>query len=105
MSALAAGDVDPLNEITYMPGADKKEIREKWVYATEVAGKYYYFKWRIKGDQQSDDRTASVRVEVEKNQQGYGDDYGLDIRKDEDGAWKVDVRSISREMYPGLPRG
>lgn len=105
MSALAEGNVDKLTDLTYMPGSEKNEIREKWEYATKVAGKHYIFNWQIKGDSQSDERTASVRVEVDKNMQGYGDAYGLDIRKDEDGKWKVDVRSISREMYPGLPRG
>ena len=105
MSALIEGNSDKLTELSYYQGGTKEELRDKWEFSTKVAGRYYVFAWNIKFSKQADDHTAGVAMEVIRNAQSpssYPENFQLPLVKHE-GKWLVDVRSISREMYPALP--
>jgi hypothetical protein len=106
MGALADGDYKELAELSHIEGRDQKDLEEDWKFATEVAGKYYSFRYRFVNQVDSDKNTASVRTQVWRNYNGgssYEENFPLPITK-VDGKWKVLVRGLSRKMYPGLPR-
>lgn len=107
MGALARHDVDALTEMSYMgDNVSKEDIRKKWDFAVNTAGKYYRFQWKIVGTLQANDREGSVRMQVTRNSDnpgGYEENYQLPMMKIGD-KWKVYVPGISREMFPGLPR-
>jgi hypothetical protein len=107
MGALARHDVDTLTEMSYMgDGVSKDEIRKKWDFAVNDAGKYYRFYWKVLGTNQSSEKDAAVRLEVTRNidsGSAYEERYQLPLIK-VGNDWKVFVRGINREMFPGLPR-
>jgi hypothetical protein len=106
MVALAKGDVDTLTRMTYAPGRDEKGIRDQWDWAVNKAGPHYRFRWQVLGATQADQDTANVRLFVERNLAhggSYEERFEIPLVRHEN-EWKVDVRSISREMFPGLPR-
>lgn len=105
MTALATGDGDKLTELTYMENTTPEEIRKKWDFSLS-AGKHYLFIWKIVGDNQPDDESASIRLDITRNYASpvaYAEKYDLLLVKRPEG-WKVDVRSIKPTMYPALPR-
>jgi hypothetical protein len=105
MSALAEGNVDKLMSLSYYKG-DEARMRAQWEFAVKECAPYYRFKWRNVGLKEADDKIAGVRMMVQRNL-GSGSDYeeryDIPLLK-VDGEWLVDVRSISRAMYPGIPR-
>ena len=106
MDALARGDSAKLTELTYLSGKSKDEIKKEWEFSTQTAGKYYTFLWTVVAATQADDKTASVRLQVQRNVMSgssYDENFQLPLVKVDD-KWLVDVAAISREMYPGLPR-
>jgi hypothetical protein len=105
MSALAKGDPEALAKNSFVSGKSQEELLESWKFATGVAGKHYMFRWKISSSRVVDDRSATVRMQVEKNfgPGSYEENFDLPLEK-VDGKWKVDAGGISREMYPGLPR-
>ena len=106
MTGLATGDVETLTSLSYMSETSNEDIRKKWNFAVNEAGKHYMFRWRILGAKENDENTAAVRMHVWRNANSpatYEENFQLPMLK-VDGQWKVDVRAISREMYPGLPR-
>lgn len=106
MDALARGDVDRLTEMSYMSDLPKEEIRKRWEFAVHTAAPYYRFTWAIAGATETADGGGSIRLKVTRNIDaggGYEENFQLPLVKTKEG-WKVDIRSISREMYPGLPR-
>jgi len=105
LDALARGDVDTLTKSSFVSGKSDDELRKDWQFTTQVAGKYYRFRWQITSARVVDDNTADVRIQVDRNYGpgSYEENYGLPLAK-VNGAWKVDAGGISREMYPGLPR-
>lgn len=105
MTALAKGDVETLTELSYYPEGSKEELKEKWDFAVNKAGKHFLFFGRIVNVSQSAPDTAAATMQITKNPQagGYEEKFQLPLVK-EGGDWKVDVRTISRTMYPALPR-
>jgi hypothetical protein len=106
MSALVEGNPEELTKLSYYPAGTEKELKERWVFSTKVAGRYYVFSWNIKFAKQADENTAGVAMEVTRNaqnQMSYPENYQLPLVK-KDGKWLVDVSSISREMYPAMPQ-
>jgi hypothetical protein len=106
MTALAAGDAPTLTSMTYMGTESPEAVRKQWDEAVGMAGRYYNFTWRILGADQADPRTGSVRLGVTRDVAApgsYEQNYQLPLIKVGD-EWKVDVRGISREMYPDLPQ-
>ncbi len=105
MDALARGDADTLTKMTYLGTESPEEVRKQWDFAVGTAGKYYNFTYRILGADQADEKNGSVRLAVTRDAThpgGYEQNYQLPLLKVGD-EWKVDVRGISREMYPALP--
>lgn len=108
MTALAKGDVDTLTKMTYL-GANTSEdqIRKEWNFACNTAGKHYVFMWRITSSMEQDPgKVGSVQMQVTRNANtpgSYEEGFQLPMLK-VNGQWKVDVRGISRQMYPALPR-
>lgn len=107
MTALATHDVDTLTKMSYMgEGVAQDEIRKKWEFAVNDAGKYYRFRWRVLGATQASEKDAMIRLEIMRNSDNpatYEEKYQLPLIKVGD-EWKVYVRGINREMFPGLPR-
>lgn len=106
MDALARSDVDKLTQLTVLGDKTPEQIKKDWAFTTGVAGKYYSFKWRVASSRQIDDNTGNASIMVERNYgngSSYEEKFDLDLSK-VNGAWKVNVGAISRELYPGLPR-
>lgn len=102
MIALATGDVDNLLKIGYLGNDTETEAREKWEFATKVAGPYFRFKWRVGNMGQPDPESATVEIFMDTGT-GSEEKYELSLLR-RDGQWRVDVGEINRNMYPGLPR-
>lgn len=106
MMALAKGDVETLTKMSSMPGRTEEDIRKQWEFATKEAGPYYRFVWQINRSNDSGPNTSAVVMDVLRNAtdaQSYQEKYELPMIK-ENGVWKVEVSSISRGLYPALPR-
>ena len=106
MSALSTGDVNTLTENSFLGSQSKEDIRKQWDYAVNGVSKYYRFTWRVTGSLKQSEDTGAVRLSVAKNADGagaYEENFALPLIKRE-GKWLVDVRNISRDMYPALPR-
>jgi hypothetical protein len=105
LTALAKGDSKTLAETSFIDGVSQEELQKKWEATHEVT-KYWQFNYMIQDSTQQDANNAAVVMQWVKNatsQSSYGEKYELPLAK-RDGKWKVDVRGISREMYPALPR-
>jgi hypothetical protein len=106
LNALGTGNVDELTRLSYMDKVPPEEIRKKWDFTVHVAGPYYRFRYVITSGVMNDAETAAVRLDFYRNalsSQTYSDQYELPLVKIGN-QWKVDVRGLNREMYPGLPK-
>jgi hypothetical protein len=103
--ALSKGDAKTLAENSYMEGVSPSEAEKRWAKTYETS-KYWVFAYQILDTKEQDANNATVRLDWIKSANSgssYSEKYELPmVRKD--GQWKVDVRGISREMYPALPR-
>ena len=106
MGALATRDVDTLAEMSYAPGYTKEEMTKKWKYTEDVVAPYFPFTYEIKGESEPAKDAAIVWMAY-TNDAGKSGSYEkrleLQLHKTPDG-WKVDVFSMPRDLYPGLPR-
>jgi len=106
MTALSTGDIDTLTANSYLGSKSKDEIKKQWEFTVKDISKHYLFHWRITGSQQADEKTAAVKLSFMKNvdsESTYEENFALPL-VNVDGKWLVDVRGISRDMYPALPR-
>jgi hypothetical protein len=101
MNALATNDAPKLAANSYMDTATPDEVLAKWE-ATCKATKYYRFQWAIKAETTTSDTTGAVTIGMFP-QGGQDLDFRIPVVKQK-GTWYVDVRSISREFFPFLPR-
>jgi len=105
MTALGTGDVDKLTEMTYLPDPES-DIKEQWKTTFETSAHNYVFGWQFGTTQKDDPDRAVVRViitEFRGPETHENDQSNIPmIRKD--GKWLVDIRSLSRTFFPGLPR-
>lgn len=104
--ALAKGDVKTLTDLSYYPDGDKQKLVDQWNFAVNTAGKHYLFRWKTKFGKETDSRFAIVAVGFHRDltsPTSYEENYQIPMVQD-GGRWKVDVRSLSRTMYPALPR-
>lgn len=105
LTALAKGDSKTLASLSFMDGLSEAEIEKKW-QQTHAMSKYWTFAFKMQGSNEQDANSATVRLEWMKNAMNpnsYGEKFEVPLIK-VDGKWKVDVRGISRDMYPSLPR-
>lgn len=104
MEALSKGDVNTLTDMTYAGVESQDQIRGQWTEAVGVS-KYYNFTWKVLGADQSDPKSGAVRLSVVRdatNPGGYEQNYQLPLVR-VGNEWKVDIRDVSRELYPDLP--
>ena len=106
MVALGKGDADTLAKLSYLGNDDQATRLKEWQQCIEV-GRHYVFTWRITDVTQSTPDSAAIQMQMRRNLQlAMGKDemkFELPMRKI-NGAWKVDVGSMDREIYPALPR-
>ena len=108
MEALAKGDTKALTELTLPKGKSKEQVQQDWEFTTQKASKYYRFVYQLKDSSTPSPNLGSVKLDVVRNagmptSLNYEEHFELGLEK-VDGKWLVDVQSISREMYPFLPR-
>lgn len=105
LTALAKGDTKTLTELSYMEGLSPEEIESRWKL-THESSKYWVFAYAVKDSKEQDANNATVNLIWTKDLAGQVPEEGEAelpmVRKD--GKWKVDVRAISRSMYPFLPQ-
>jgi hypothetical protein len=105
LTALAKGDTKTLADLSYMEGKTTDQIKDEWD-KTKGVTKYWQFQWKIQDSKDQDADNSTVVLGWVKNSasiSAYEEKYELPLVK-RDGKWKIDVRGISREMYPALPR-
>ncbi len=106
MVALGKGDTETLTNLSYFnPKISKDEVKKKWE-RTVLIGKHYRYLWKVNSDVRPTPDRATVRMTLMRNLDSgsaYDENFSLDLLR-ENGQWLVDVRSISRDMYPALPR-
>jgi hypothetical protein len=106
MDALVRGDVNELTDLSYLGQTPTSEVKKEWEFATQVAGKHYNFSWQITASTAMGD-SGSVQLSVFRNfgsAGSYPENFALPMTL-VNGQWKVDVANLSRELYPGVPRG
>jgi hypothetical protein len=106
MTALAKGDVDTLVELSEASGKTDEELRQDWEFAVKRAGPHYRFRWHVLSSKEADAQTSAVSMWLWRNAMSsgsYEEKYAIPLTK-VDGKWKVLVRELNREIYPGLPR-
>jgi hypothetical protein len=106
MTALQRGDVDTLTKMSYLGNESPEQMRAQWDRSVNKAGKYYIFTYRIVASRPEDANTASVTMQVTRdamNPSSYEEKFELPLVRVGDD-WKVDVKALSRELYPALPR-
>lgn len=105
MGALAKGDYKTLAKLSYIPDRSQQELEEKWKFTTEV-GKHYLFLYRLGATLEQGPRTATTNLSVTRNAMTGGsfeENFPIPLTRQE-GKWKVEVRGLSRKLYPSLPR-
>jgi len=105
LTALAKGDTKTVADLSFIEGKSPEQIKAEWDQ-TYAYSKYYRFAWEVQDAAEADENNAAVRIQWTKKADrpgAYAEKYELPLVK-KDGHWKVDVRGISREMYPALPR-
>lgn len=106
MTALARADVETLTRMSYLPGLEEADVRNQWDRSVNVVGPHYRFRWQTLTQTMSDSDRANVQIWVWRNALSPGnfeEEFGVPLRR-VDGEWKIDVRGISRGVFPGLPR-
>ncbi len=105
MEALGNKDVDRLVELSSWDG-DKEDLRKKWDYSVNTAGKYYVFRWEVLSEKKADDNHSAVKLTVFRNAfrpQTFPEKFELPMVREGD-EWKVDVRGLSHQIFPATPR-
>ena len=106
IEALYAKDVDTLTKMTMMSETPTESIHKQWDHAVNVAGKYYMFAYKIEGATQSGPNSGSVKIQIVKDVDkptAFPEHVEIPMVKVGD-EWKVDIRNMDHELYPGLPR-
>ncbi|MDI9636685.1 hypothetical protein QPK87_09715 [Kamptonema cortianum] len=104
MNALARGDAETLAKSSYSANKSEEEILAAWKQSVSDS-EFYRFKYEVKGAALASQTEASVRLMVWRNYSpdGYDEPFQLKMKK-VNGEWKVELESLSRAMYPFLPR-
>jgi len=105
MAALAKGDVDKLTEMTYLPEPES-DIKSQWKHTFETSARNYVFGWQFGSTEKDGSDRAVVRVTITefRGPETHGNDEANLPLIRKDGKWMVDMRSLSRSFFPGLPR-
>jgi type II secretory pathway pseudopilin PulG len=104
MQALASHDVDTLTEMSYLEHPHAP-IREQWDLCVNHLAKNYVFLWSYEGLRQPTPDEAVVRMNFTEflgPEPHQTDSFEVPLVK-KDGIWKVDLASLTRKFFPGLP--
>jgi hypothetical protein len=105
LTALAKADAETLADLSYFdPPRQRDAVLGAWKDTLRRA-EYFRFMWRIQGTTMLPGDRATVVLEFVRDagtRFAYEENFSLDMVQHE-GKWKVDVKAISREMYPALP--
>lgn len=105
MVALSHGKTAELAKLSFIEGDSEEQLKAKWDKSFTFA-KQYRFVWVIKRSAKASENEASVSLGVWRNAGNpstYEEKYDLPLSRI-NGKWKVDVKGISRTMFPALPR-
>ncbi len=103
--AMAKRDVKKVTELSAYEGS-RAELEKQWDYCLNVASLHYRWIYKIRSYRETAPGQAAVAIGFTKNafdESSYEENFDIPMKK-VDGKWKVDVRSMSREMFPALPR-
>lgn len=106
MSALLNADADTLTKLSYMEGLSPEQIHQRWDYTLNRAAPHYRFVYNIDTSVRTGEQSAALKITFTRNvgqKDSSAENYQLPLVK-VGNEWKVDVRSMNREMFPGLPR-
>src|SRR5687768_11472836 len=67
LTALSSGDVDTLTKMSYLGNDTEAEMRKKWDFAVNTAGRYYRFAYQITSSREISNDTAQVTTQFVKN--------------------------------------
>lgn len=104
MNALTKHDVQRLTQMSYLPDADPP-LEQQWKLAFERAPNYV-FGWQMEGSDKLGPDQAVVKIlviELRGPQLHENPTVNMPMVR-RDGEWKVDLRSLTREFFPALPR-
>ena len=104
LHALGTDDRNTLTELSYMGDQSPADTRKEWDQ-TMATTRHFLFAWRIESDSENGNN-GIVKIGFVKDptfKGAFEEEYEIPMVK-VGGKWKVDVRGISREMYPALPR-
>lgn len=104
-TALGKADMEGVLRSSTFGGLPDDEVRPKWQQCFDRT-KYYRFALQIKETSYSNPEEATVAVDMFQNaaNPNLGSKrFQIPVVKI-DGEWKVDVRSMTRQAYPALPR-
>jgi hypothetical protein len=105
MVALSKGDTAKLTEMSHLPEPEAP-LKQQWKDTFEKYAKNYVFAWQMEGSEKMSDSQATVKiliVEFRGPELHENDVTNLPMVK-RGGEWKVDIRSLTRTFFPGLPR-
>ncbi|MCH8273755.1 MAG: hypothetical protein IH851_03110 [Armatimonadetes bacterium] len=113
MQALAAKDVDALVELSYLE-EPIAPLDEQWDFCVNDAGKNHVFMWEWIGSLRwlGEDRAAVKVIMMEFRVAFPNPVLGTQPEPDgveiplvlHEGKWKVDLGSLTRRLFPALPR-
>lgn len=104
-AALDRGDVDTLVKTSVFGDATPEEMRAKWAKTVERTENYIFI-MQIKETNFATAEEATVAVEMFQNagNPNVGSKrFQIPLVKT-GGEWKVDAKSLTRSVYPALPR-
>ena len=106
MRALSRQDAEALADMSfYDPPRPREEVVASWKRTLKLS-EHYIFAWQIKNSKSPVKGRATVSMDFIRDASkgtSYPEIFPLDLIQ-KDGKWMVDVRALSREMYPALPR-
>lgn len=104
MDALARADTANLAKLSYIDGNDEATLKTKWDQTMKYSS-HFKFTWSVKTSTETGADSAVVTLNFWRAPDlgGYEEKFELPMLK-KNGQWLVDVRGISRQMFPALPR-
>lgn len=106
LGALAKGDVETLTNLSYLGDKPKDDIKKQWEFTLKEAAPHYRFMYRIENAKEQGPDSGAVSIKFWRNAlmgSTYDEPYDIPMVR-RDGKWLVDVKGLSRDMFPALPR-
>lgn len=104
-AALDRGDINTILATSTFGDVPEEELRKKWQQTIDRA-EYYIFAMQIKDTSFATPDEATVAVDMYQNAANpnvASKRFQIPVNK-VNGEWKVDAQSLTRAVYPALPR-